>query len=186
MYEPRLYVDVQMSPVPTPSHELDAPPWRRVESTLMAAADAIRRRYDERLAPLGLTFSTGSLLAYVAEFGPVNQSRAAEHLGQGRAATGAQVDRLESLGLVERRPDALDRRVWMLAATPEGAATAARIAECDAVLRTELREGISRDERHQLADLLVRLQQNLFAAQRFGETTPSASTNPSTEPSTEP
>ena len=32
------------------------------------------------------------------DFGPVNQTRAAEHLGQGRAVTGTQVDRLESLG----------------------------------------------------------------------------------------
>lgn len=133
----------------------------------MATADAIRRRYDERLAPLGLTFSTASLLAYVAEFGPVNQSRAAEHLGQGRAATGAQVDRLEALGLLVRRPDPEDRRVWMLAATDAGAELAGRIARCDEVLRTELRAGISRAERHQLADLLVRLQENLLAAQRF-------------------
>ena len=32
----------------------------------------------------------------------VNQTRAAEHLGQGRAATGSQVDRLQELGLIER------------------------------------------------------------------------------------
>jgi DNA-binding MarR family transcriptional regulator len=151
------------------SHELDAPPWRRVEMTLMNAAAAIRACYDERLAPFGLSLSTASLLAYVTEFGPVSQTRAAEHLGQGRAATGAQVDRLEALGLVARLPDADDRRVWRVAATDAGIATAARIAECDAVLRDELRAGISRADRQQLARLLVRLQQNLLAAQRCGE-----------------
>ncbi|HWL42265.1 MAG TPA: MarR family transcriptional regulator [Ilumatobacter sp.] len=149
------------------NHELDAPPWRRMESTLMSTANAIRACYDDRLAPLGLTLSTAMLLAYVNEFGPVNQTRAAEHLDQGRAATGAQVDRLEALGLVERRTHTDDRRVWMLAVTPEGAAMAARIAECDAVLRAELRDGISRSERQQLARLLVRLQHNLLAAQRY-------------------
>lgn len=147
-------------------HELDAPPWRRLDATLMATANAIRACYDDRLAPLGLTLSTAMLLAYVNEFGPVNQTRAAEHLGQGRAATGAQVDRLESLGLVERRTHSDDRRVWLLAVTGEGAAMAARIAECDAVLRAEMRDGISRAERQQLAQLLVRLQENLLAAQR--------------------
>jgi hypothetical protein len=100
------------------SHELDAPPWLRVESTLMATAQAIREAYDVRLAPIGLTLSLASLLSYIAEFGPVNQTRAAEHLGQGRAATGAQVDRLQALGLIERRPDPDDRRVWMVAITP--------------------------------------------------------------------
>ena len=171
MYEPKLYGGIQMPPstpaTESPDHELDAPPWRRVESTLMATANAIRACYDERLAPFGLTLSTAMLLAYVNEFGPVNQTRAAEHLGQGRASTGAQVDRLESLGLIERRTHSDDRRVWMLAVTQAGAGMAARIAECDAVLRAELRDGISRDERQQLAQLLVRLQENLLAAQRY-------------------
>ena len=146
---------------PGPEHELDAPPWRRVESTLMATANAIRCAYDERLAPLGLTLSVGSLLAYICEFGPVSQTRAAEHLGQGRAVTGTHVDKLESLGLVERCPDPGDRRVWLVAATVAGRELAGRIGDVDAVLRDELRDGISRADRQLLAELLVRLQQNL-------------------------
>ena len=147
-----------------PAHELDAPPWRRVESTLIATAHAIRILYDTRLAPLGLTLSLASLLAYVADFGPVNQTRAAEHLSQGRAATGAQVDRLQQLGLIERRPDPDDRRVWMLAITQAGRTVVDAVVECDTNLREELRSGITRGERQQLAALLVRLQRNVAAA----------------------
>lgn len=148
------------------SHELDAPPWLRVESTIMATAQAVREAYDARLAPTGLTLSLASLLSYIAEFGPVNQTRAAEHLGQGRAATGAQVDRLQELGYIERRPDPDDRRVWMVAVTAVGATKAADVAQIDAVLRSELRSGISRTERQHLAAVLVRLQQNVAAAVR--------------------
>jgi DNA-binding MarR family transcriptional regulator len=147
-----------------PSHELDAPPWLRVESTLIGAAQAIRDAYDVRLAPLGLTLSLASLLCYIAEFGPVSQTRAAEHLGQGRAATGVQVDRLQSLGYIERRPDPDDRRVWMVAATDSGRALAGDVAAVDEVLRSELRSGITRAERQQLAAVLVRLQRNLATA----------------------
>jgi MarR family transcriptional regulator for hemolysin len=147
-----------------PSHELDAPPWLRVESTLMATAQAIRDAYDVKLSPLGLTLSLASLLCYVAEFGPVNQTRAAEHLGQGRAATGAQVDRLQELGYVERRPDPDDRRVWMVAITPAGLERAAEVGEVDTVFRSELRAGISRQERQQLAAVLLRLQSNVAVA----------------------
>jgi DNA-binding MarR family transcriptional regulator len=147
------------------AHELDAPPWLRVESTLMATANAIRDAYDQRLAPLGLTLSLASLLAYVCDFGPVNQTRAAEHLGQGRAATGAQVDRLQQLGLIERHPDPDDRRVWLLASTPQGRDLAADVAQVDEVLRAELRDGITRTERQQLAALLLRLQHNLTRQQ---------------------
>ena len=148
----------------TAGHELDAPPWLRVESTLMAAAGAIRQAYDTRLAPLGLTLSLASLLAYVSDFGPVSQTRAAEHLGQGRASTGAQVDRLEQLGHVERQPDPDDRRVWRVAITPSGRELVGRVTEVDGVLRAELRSGISRAERQQLAAVLVRLQRNLAGA----------------------
>ena len=147
-------------------HELDAPPWLRVESTLMATAIAIRAAYDERLAHLGLTLSLASLLAYVADFGPVNQTRAAEHLGQGRAVTGTQIDRLEALGHVERRPDPNDRRVWLVAITPSGLDLSAAIADVDRVLRAELRNGISRADRQTLAATLVRLQENLHRSTR--------------------
>lgn len=150
-------------PATGPDHELDAPPWRRVESTLMATANAIRAAYDQRLAPLGLGLSVASLLAYIGEFGPVSQTRAAEHLGQGRAVTGTQVDKLQALGLVDRLPDPDDRRVWLVAITDAGRDMTARIAEVDAVLRRELRAGISRADRQTLAGLLLRLQHNLHA-----------------------
>ena len=144
-----------------PGHELDAPPWLRVESTLMATANAIRAAYDQRLAPLGLTLSVASLLSYIRDFGPVSQTRAAEHLDQGRAVTGTQVDKLQALGLVQRLPDPEDRRVWRVAITESGRVLADRIADVDAVLRAELRDGISRADRQTLAGLLVRLQHNL-------------------------
>lgn len=145
-----------------PTHELDAPPWLRVETTLMATAHAIRAAYDQRLAVVGLTLSQASLLAYIAEFGPVPQARAAEHLGQGRAVTGTHVDKLEQLGVVERLPDPDDRRVWLVAVTGAGRELATRIAEVDEVLRGELRNGISRRDRQTLAALLLRLQENLL------------------------
>jgi DNA-binding MarR family transcriptional regulator len=158
-----------------PSHELDAPPWLRVEMTLIGADNALRSAYDARLASIGLTLSLASLLAYVAEFGPVTQTRAAEHLGQGRAATGAQVDRLEQLGHVERLPDPDDRRVWMVAITPSGRALVDQVTEIDNVLRAELRSGISRAERQQLAAVLVRLQRNLAGAIEGTSPTPTQS-----------
>lgn len=149
---------------PQPAHELDSPPWQRVESTLMSAAAAIRNAYDCRLAPLGLNLSQASLLSYICDFGPVSQTRAATHLSQGRAVTGTQIDKLEARGLVERQPDPADRRVWLVAGTPSGRALAESVADVDAVLRRELRVGISREERQALAKLLVRLQRNLEPA----------------------
>lgn len=127
----------------------------------MATANAIHAAYDQRLAPLGLNLSCASLLSYVSDFGPVTQTHVAEHLGQGRAVTGTQIDRLERDGLVQRLPDPNDRRVWLISLTSAGEELVAAVADVDRVLRAELRSGISRADRQTLAATLVRLQQNL-------------------------
>lgn len=146
------------------THELDSPPWLRVESTLMAVARLVRDAYDCRFAPLGLNLTGASILSYVADFGPAIQTRIADHLSQGRAATGSTIDRLQSRGLVERLPDPEDRRVWRIGLTPAGTAMLAQINTIDEKLRTELRSGISRQERQALAAVLGRLQGNLRTA----------------------
>jgi MarR family transcriptional regulator, transcriptional regulator for hemolysin len=130
----------------------------------MAASRGIRELYDQRLAALDLNLSLASLLSYVGDYGPVNQTRLAEHLGQGRAVTGTQIDRLETQGLIERQPDAADRRVWLIAITKPGERLAATVADIDVVVRGELRVGIPRGDRQLLADLLLRLQRNISAA----------------------
>ena len=145
-------------------HELDAPPWLRVESTLLAAASDIRSLYDDRFAPLELTLSLASLLCYVADFGPVSQTRAADHLRQGRAVTGTQIDRLEERGLLERQPDPNDRRVWLVQLTADGKELANEAIEIDIVIRKQLRAGIPREDRQALANVLVRLQHNIANA----------------------
>lgn len=143
------------------SHELDSAPWIRVESTLMSAANAIRSEYNQRFAELDLNLSQAMMLAYVAEFGAETQTRIADRLAVGRAAAGNIVDALEKRGLIERMPDPDDRRVWLVQATADGKALADRIIEIDVVFRGDLRKGVTREERQQLASLLLRLQQNL-------------------------
>ncbi len=146
------------------NHELDAPPWLRVESTLMATARLVREAFDARLTPLDLNLTQASLLGYVAEFGETTQTRLADHLGIGRAAIGSVVDHLEQRGLVERHPDPDDRRVWRVGITDDGREMVERIDAVDRQLRGELRYGIGREERQALAWVMTRLQQNLHAA----------------------
>ena len=145
----------------TSSHELDAPPWLRVEATLMSLSRDIRRAYDLRLQELGLNLSEASTLAYTQESGPLMQADLARHLGIGRAAMGSLVDSLEELKLVERRPKPGDRRVWLVAVTPSGGEVVRQVLKIDEKLRAELRAGISRKERRELAQLLNRLRENM-------------------------
>ncbi|MFJ6798745.1 MarR family winged helix-turn-helix transcriptional regulator [Streptomyces sp. NPDC091268] len=66
------------------------------------------------------------------------------------------VDRLESRGLVERRPDPADRRVKLAAPTEEGLRTADRLRESLDFAREPL-AGLSTAERQVLRDLLRRM-----------------------------
>jgi DNA-binding MarR family transcriptional regulator len=66
------------------------------------------------------------------------------------------VDRLESRGLVERRPDPADRRVKLAAATDEGVRLATDLREGLRFAREPL-AGLSEEERRSLRDLLRRM-----------------------------
>ncbi|MFB6820925.1 MarR family winged helix-turn-helix transcriptional regulator [Streptomyces virginiae] len=66
------------------------------------------------------------------------------------------VDRLETRGLVERRPDPADRRVKLAAPTEEGTLTAERLRESLDFAREPL-AGLSVEERTALRDLLRRM-----------------------------
>ena len=143
------------------SHELDAPPWLRVESTIMATARAIRQSYDQRFNDLDLNLSEASVLAYVAEHGALTQTQIAKSLGLGRAATGALIDVLEDRALVQRQTNPDDRRVWLVEITIAGKELLEEVYVRDQILRKQLRNGITRQERQQLAAVLVRLGNNL-------------------------
>jgi MarR family transcriptional regulator for hemolysin len=143
------------------THELDSPPWLRVEATLMATAGLVRTAFDARLAVLDLNLTQASLISYVAEFGRTSQTRLADRLSIGRAAIGSVVDQLQKRGLVERQPNPADRRVWLVAVTPAGRELATEVARIDEVLRADLRRGIGREERQALAWVMTRLQQNV-------------------------
>jgi DNA-binding MarR family transcriptional regulator len=142
---------------------LTAPGRRTIETVLMATSRAMRRAYDTRLAGLDLKLSEAFLLGHVHTHGPLTQTQLAEGLGIGRAATGSLVDALERKGLVERAADAGDRRVWLVATTERAGPVVAEVAAVDVAVREELWTGISRAERRQLSETLLRLQDNLGA-----------------------
>ncbi len=140
------------------------PSWRRFEIAIIATARELRSAFDERLSVLELNLSQATLLAYVTDFGSSTQTELAEMVGLGRAATGTMIDQLETRGLIRRLPNPDDRRVWMLAATAAGESLVDEFYALDRGLRAEFRRGISRADRHQLAELLDRLSVNITAA----------------------
>lgn len=145
---------------PTPGHELDAPPWSRVEGTLLSTARAVRRAYDAALAELGVNLSEASVLAHLRDTGPLTQTELARRIGTGRARMGAWIDGLVAKGAVVREADPHDRRVWKVALTADGERLWGETAGIDRSIRRVLRAGTTPEDRARLDALLTLVNRN--------------------------
>ncbi len=84
-------------------------------------------RSAEVIEPEGMTPSEYGLLAAVDDTPGFDQRRLAATLGIDVVSAGQMIDRLEMAGWIERRMDARDRRVRLLATTTEGSSLRARL-----------------------------------------------------------
>ncbi|MCX4739407.1 MarR family winged helix-turn-helix transcriptional regulator [Streptomyces antibioticus] len=111
--------------------------------------------YEEAAADHALTGAQARLLSLLS-LEPLPMRKLARKLRCEPSNVTGIVDRLESRGLVERRPDPADRRVKLAATTEEGR----RVAKS---LRTSLRfareplAGLAEEERRVLRGLLERM-----------------------------
>jgi len=136
----------------------------RLEIALLRAARSVRRAFDARLRELDLNMTQASLLSFLRDHGSLTQRELADHLHIGRAAVGSFVDGLEQRGLVSRADDPNDRRAWQVALREASRPVIDAFDVVDAELRSEIRAGLTRDERQLLAELLIRVERNAAAA----------------------
>jgi MarR family transcriptional regulator for hemolysin len=127
-------------------------------------ARLLRRRFEQNARGSGLTGSQWQVLANLASNEGINQSGLADLLEIEPITLGRIVDKLQTLRLIERHPDASDRRVWLLhlnARRPSKAA-AATPARRGHPRRSARRSSGSRTER--LLNTLQTLRANLTDA----------------------
>ncbi len=111
--------------------------------------------YEAAAAEHQLTGAQARVLALLSRE-PMPMRRVAEQLKCEPSNVTGIVDRLESRGLVERRPDPADRRVKLAAATERGRETATRLRGALAFAREPL-AALSAPERTALRDILRRM-----------------------------
>ena len=101
--------------------EAAPPPYRRVPAYLIRRLHMICTAIvAEALEDEDMPVSQWAVLTIIENHPEIDQSRLAEVVAIDRTNTGRLVDQLEAKGLVERRPDDSDRRVWLLRCTPLG------------------------------------------------------------------
>jgi DNA-binding MarR family transcriptional regulator len=128
---------------------------------LYDAARLLRRNFDRRARAIGLTRARWSVLAHLARHEGVTQTEMAEILDIQPITLVRLLDHLEAAGLVERRPDPADRRVWTLYLTPEAHPLLDSIRALAAETREEALEGVSPELRHHLIEGLWTVRANL-------------------------
>ncbi|MBX9395380.1 MarR family transcriptional regulator [Streptomyces sp. TRM72054] len=111
--------------------------------------------YEAAAADHALTGAQAKLLSLLS-LEPLPMRKLAHKLKCEPSNVTGIVDRLESRGLVERRPDPADRRVKLAAATDDGRRVARSLRESLRFAREPL-AGLSEEERLTLRDLLRRM-----------------------------
>ena len=137
--------------VPPPPDDLT----REVVELIGGAVVRYHAEYELAAADHALTGAQARVLALLAR-APTPMRKIADQLKCEPSNVTGIVDRLESRGLAERRPDPADRRVKVAAATERGRATAEMLRGSLDFAREPL-AGLTPLERRVLRDLLARM-----------------------------
>lgn len=121
-----------------------------------------RKRFDVVSRQLGITGPQWRVLAAVNRTPGINQGGLASWLEVEAITVGRMIDRLEKLGMVERRADPADRRAWRIYLTPSADPLIAQLHEFGRGVFDEALDGLSSAEHEQLQALLQRVRANLI------------------------
>ena len=130
----------------------------------------IKKRFDRFADTTGMSRAQWYVLARVAKRQGINQATLADISGVEPITICRMVDRLEALGLVERRPDHEDRRARLIHTTEAAKPGIERMHAAAMEVFGEALNGFSASEIDTLTGLLGRLYHNLLVS--VGEESP--------------
>jgi len=132
---------------------------------LTDVARMLRGAFERRIANAGLGLTPGEArtLVRIATLEGGRQLDIAQRLGIEPMTLSTYLDRLQSLGYVERRPDPADRRAKLIFTTPAAGAMIAGIRTEQVELMEQVTSGIGEEELAMIRDRLRQLRANLSA-----------------------
>jgi DNA-binding MarR family transcriptional regulator len=126
-------------------------------------ARRVRYRFDARARTMGVTRPQWRALFTLARKPGLTQSELAEFLEVERISLCRMIDRLADAGLVERRADPNDRRVWRLHLTDNSHGIIDQLAEVAQEVEREALASLSPAEQELVHDALSRMRDALCA-----------------------
>ena len=119
-------------------------------------ARAMRRRFDQAVAPLGLRSRHLVALTHLSDHGPTAQQTLIEALGLDASNLVALLNELEDADLIVRSRDRADRRRGIIELSAEGERVLATVDRAFEAVDNEMLAALSSDERAALNELLAR------------------------------
>jgi MarR family transcriptional regulator for hemolysin len=132
--------------------------WELAETSRM-----LRRQFNRHAASIGTTSTQWRAMFRLSREPGMKQVELADRLDVEPITAGRIVDRLEDAGLVERRRDPVDRRVWKLYLTDKADPIIEQLKIVAEQVLAGALNGISADERAALRDTLLRIRENVSA-----------------------
>ena len=140
-------------------------------------ARLLRVDADKRARAHDMTRAQWAILIWLERQPGISQKELSELLDVEPITVARLIDRLEAPGMVERRPDPKDRRIWRLHLRPAAFPLLREIDEQRAEITRILTEGIDRKTLDNLTEALLRMKATLVheahGARRHAEPTDS-------------
>ena len=124
-------------------------------------ARLLRVDADKRARQRAMTRAQWGILIWLKRQPGISQKELAEFLEVEPITVARLIDRLEARGMVERRPDPRDRRIWRLHLLPPAWAMLDEIYDQRAALTRILTRGVQPDALDTMTDALLRMKANL-------------------------
>jgi DNA-binding MarR family transcriptional regulator len=119
-------------------------------------ARAMRRRFEQAVAPLGLRSRHLVALTHLSDHGPAAQQTLIEVLGLDASNLVALLNELEDADLIVRSRDRADRRRGIIELSPQGERVLATVDRAFQAVDDEMLAALSSEERATLNELLAR------------------------------
>ena len=134
---------------------------RRAPFLMHDIARRSRYWFDARARSAGSTRAQWRVLFSLARIDGPSQSELADILDVERITLCRMVDRLAEAGLVERRADPSDRRIWRLHLTERATPVIEKLSAIADDMEENMLEPLSADERTTLTELLIRVRDHM-------------------------
>lgn len=120
-----------------------------------------RRAFDQFMQPFGITRAQWWVVAHLSRHDGMMQTQLADMLDVGKASLGTVIDRLETGGFVERRPDPVDRRAKRLYMTRKAHQLIDKMQHAERSYDAHILAELSHGERDELVRMLSLMKKAL-------------------------